>query len=230
MTTDLNTRGALYANLALAFDYPESDEDFDLLRDSLRALARQLETRGGLLLALDEFDAATRELSTASLAPMEEYTFLFARQTPCPLYETAYIPGNQGNMLADIAGFYRAFGMRIADDTHEPVDHLGAQLEFMTLLCAKETHARARNLSEQAEICHAARRAFFADHLGRWPLYLLARLEDRARLALYPALGHVLRAVLEIEARELHVALESPEQFAPSGPAAREEEPIECLV
>jgi DMSO reductase family type II enzyme chaperone len=230
MVTQLDARGALYANLAVAFDYPESAEDFELLRDSLRVSARQVEPSNGLGSALDAFDAATRELSSATLAPMEEYTYLFARQTPCPLYETAYIPGNQGNMLADIAGFYRAFEMRLADDVHEPVDHLGAQLEFMALLCAKETNAHANNMQEQAEICHAARRAFFSEHLARWALYLLARLEDRARLALYPALGRVLRAVLEIEARELGVELESPGHVAPVAHATTEEEPIECPV
>jgi TorA maturation chaperone TorD len=70
--------------------------------------------------------------------------------------------------MADIAGFYQAFGFRSGGSVRERPDHLSAELEFMYLLALKEAYAVENSLTEQAEICADAQRKFLQDHLAAW--------------------------------------------------------------
>ena len=60
------------------------------------------------------------------------------------LYETEYgrMRGMaKGNDLADVAGFYRAFGLELdTDQAHEMLDHIAVELEFYALLLLKQSH------------------------------------------------------------------------------------------
>ena len=47
----------------------------------------------------------------------------------------------QPHRLADLAAFYRAFGLELAADAAERQDHLCIELEFMSVLAAKEGYA-----------------------------------------------------------------------------------------
>lgn len=213
MLAELESRAALYSALALGFAYPEGGEDFESLLAHLQSAIR---------------DSQSAISNPRSLTPAEEYTFLFARQTPCPPYESSYCPAGMEQNLADIAGFYRAFGLQVAPAARERVDHIGSELEFMAVLCAKEARARQRGLTEQAEICRAARRAFLTDHLGRWAPAFAARVKDRARLPLYPALAETLLALLSREAEALGATLDPMPAAIPEEPAAVEESPAYC--
>lgn len=69
------------------------------------------------------------------------------------------------NALADIEGFYAAFGVECE---LERADALTNELEFMHLLIFKEEYALRQELPEaleKARICRDAQRAFFFDHL-----------------------------------------------------------------
>lgn len=74
----------------------------------------------------------------------------------------------QSQELADIAGFYRAFGLNVGGTVRERPDHLATELEFMYLLTLKEAYAQSNSMPEQAEICVDAQRKFLQDHLARW--------------------------------------------------------------
>lgn len=83
-------------------------------------------------------------------------------------YEGSNIPSTAGGItprLADIAGFYRAFGMTVSDDRP---DHIVAQLEFLALTLLAEADATERGDDEQAEISASATRSFLRDHIGGW--------------------------------------------------------------
>jgi nitrate reductase assembly molybdenum cofactor insertion protein NarJ len=85
-----------------------------------------------------------------------------------PPYECSNTPqsaaGHTG-ALADIAGFYAAFGRRISG---ERPDHLVAELEFMALVTLVEAEAIASGAAEQREVSASAARTFVRDHLGIW--------------------------------------------------------------
>ena len=73
----------------------------------------------------------------------------------CPAYETAYAhPFSRQRELADISGFYRAFGVQIEG---ERPDHLAVECEFASLLCTKEAIAGASGREEERVTTRRAR-------------------------------------------------------------------------
>jgi hypothetical protein len=91
--------------------------------------------------------------------------FALGRVAP---YEASCSPASIGGhtaKLADVSGFYRAFGFHV---TGERPDHVTAELEFTCWLLAAEAAARRAGDNDRAEVCDEARSAFVRDHLGGW--------------------------------------------------------------
>jgi nitrate reductase assembly molybdenum cofactor insertion protein NarJ len=89
------------------------------------------------------------------------------------LYETEYGRGRamvKGNELADIGGFYKAFGFELGgeDSVREMLDHVSVELEFYALLKMKQEYLRRENSNEGVEIVADARKKFLKEHLGRF--------------------------------------------------------------
>jgi TorA maturation chaperone TorD len=85
------------------------------------------------------------------------------------LYGTEHLAKNEfqrSNELADIMGFYRAFG--VEPDRDRP-DSLSGELEFMHYLIFKRLHALkngdTEDAREKARICQDAERKFFRRHV-----------------------------------------------------------------
>ena len=74
----------------------------------------------------------------------------------------------QSQEMADISGFYRAFGFQVGGEQRERPDYLGTELEFLYVLSLKEAYAAEQGIEEHVEVCVEARRLFLRDHLGRW--------------------------------------------------------------
>lgn len=134
-------------------------------------------------------------------------------------YETEFgLPHEfrQSQELADIAGFYRAFGFQLGGSRHERPDHLSTELEFMYLLALKEAYALENGMASQAGICQEAQRTFLRDHLGRWTSLFSASLRrsTEARLGthggsnLYPWLAQLAQEFIALELQLLGVQLE----------------------
>ncbi len=88
-----------------------------------------------------------------------------------PGYETGYRGDGifqQSSIMADIAGFYRAHGLRAGGAERERPDHITVELEFMAFLAKKEAMALQRKSSEQVEICRDTSALFLSEHLGCW--------------------------------------------------------------
>ena len=78
------------------------------------------------------------------------YVSALERPAGCSPYEGSYgaapLLAGKGAALADIAGFYAAFGM--TPGAAEVEDHIAAELEFMSVLALKEAAALAEGLVE----------------------------------------------------------------------------------
>lgn len=102
-----------------------------------------------------------------------EYIALFENGAQrCPIHETEYgrMRGMaKGNELADIAGFYTAFGLERADApaAKQMSDHLAVELEFYGTLLARQAALESRADAEGVFVVEDARRKFLVDHLGR---------------------------------------------------------------
>lgn len=122
--------------------------------------------------ALPERLLAYKRFSEAFASPdkkelLTEYDLLF-RAKEIWLYSIEYLAENEFqrvNYLADIAGFYRAFGL---ETDRERQDFLNIELEFMHILIAKQMYAlsgKIVNPEEKADICRIAQEKFFNTYL-----------------------------------------------------------------
>lgn len=106
----------------------------------------------------------------------DRHSHLFAQVRVAP-YESSYVKAGAGGhtgRLADIAGFYRAFGFEVRG---ERPDHVVAELEFASHLAIGVAHARTTGDAEAVEVYEHAWRTFVRDHLGGWLDRFAARLE-----------------------------------------------------
>ncbi len=178
--TELELQAIRFALAARLTSYPDAD-----FRPAVEALL----ATGAI--ERESVDALTAVLHDDDPDEVRsEYVALFDHGADrTPLYETEYgrMRGmSKGPELADLNGFYRAFGLLAADGSqhHEMGDHLGVELEFYSVLLARQARLLELADAEGVEIVEDARRKFLADHLGRFAGAIAAR-ENVARSASY---------------------------------------------
>lgn len=209
-------RAALLRVLAAAFAYPEAGHARRVGR-LFALLPRTREEPPALELALARAARAWEGATEGLLR--DEYARLFLGHAACTPRETAYGDGRRigGRTaeLADISGFYAAFGFALSDEDRQPPDHLCAELEFCSLLAIKAAYGMRRGRTEGGRIAEAALRSFLRDHLGRWVRAFCAEMERAGARSPYRELALLLEAALQAEMKRLRV------QPAPlPGPAA----------
>lgn len=170
--------------------------------EALERAARRLDAGGDYGLA--EAIAGLIRLAPPSPARLgRERERLFGhtlRGAVCP-YECEYggrVPLQQAHDLADLAGFYRAFGLRPATRAGERADHVACEMEFFEFLSAKEAVALAGGDREMAEITRRAARKFLRCHLGRFGIAFACRLEESASEDLFRHLARACAAFLRV--------------------------------
>ena len=132
-------------------------------------------------------------------------TFGHAARGSCPLNEIEYgdikaDPLFQPHRLADLAAFYRAFGLEVTEDAGERHDHICLELEFMCVLAAKEAYALEHQLdADQLAQCRETQRNFLREHLGRWTPAFTRRLASATNEPALRALAEFTRAFVESE-------------------------------
>lgn len=159
MNADTHLRRAqVYHFLAGAFLYPEENwlDDLPALYPILESLEVELPSIPPVWIGLD--------------ALQEGYRVAVGLSGSLP-YETEIGMPNefsQSQELADIAGFYHAFGFRVGGKVRERPDYLATELEFMGLLALKQAYAAQQGDMEHEQICSLAQASFLRDHLGCW--------------------------------------------------------------
>ncbi|MCP5111257.1 MAG: molecular chaperone TorD family protein, partial [bacterium] len=110
--------------------------------------------------------------------------------------------------LADIAGFYRAFGLERDSEKRERPDHLSLELEFMAHVIAREVHAEKSDdprLREKVSVCREAQRNFFEAHLAWWVPGFAELLHRTCTGGLYAALAPALASFVPLDRSYLGV-------------------------
>ncbi|MBI5783804.1 MAG: molecular chaperone TorD family protein [Gammaproteobacteria bacterium] len=179
---ELLARAAVFRLLARGFAYPAEDH----VRAMNQAFARLYESgrftgfSPRLALSLTRAQRAWR--CTDDENAKKEYVRLFLGSGPVSLHETAYGDGRRiaGRPveLADIGGFYAAFGFALSESDPDLPDHLCAELEFYSLLLVKEAYALSRGWLPKAHIAREATKTFLEQHLGRWIGALKSSLQE----------------------------------------------------
>jgi TorA maturation chaperone TorD len=199
-------RAAILRELARALDYPSSEARADIggrWHVVLAAAAGWPEgVRPALIQALERLDGADASLES-------EHVRLFGPAGRASLTETSY--GDAGRLLgksaalADVGGFYRAFGLKPGTEHPRPEDHLAFELEFLSVLAVKEAWAMSEGDEEALEVTRDATGKFLSEHLGTWIDAWLAVLRASDPPPFYDALGEVIQRLVRAECARLAV-------------------------
>jgi DMSO reductase family type II enzyme chaperone len=212
-------RSRMYLLLSLGFRYPAKDT-LAALREELGALLRDRRpppeisdlrraARDPLPLP-DSLAPLAKELRGLRLEALEsEYLRVFTHviTSDCHPCETAYTATHlfqQSQKLADLSGFYRAFGV---EPNAERADHVSVELEFMAYLAQKEAHALANGRPRKAETMRRTERGFLEDHLGVWVRTFARFVEKKAESGVYAALAKLALAFFEVEFSTLRASV-----------------------
>ncbi|MCR4346635.1 MAG: molecular chaperone TorD family protein [Sulfuricaulis sp.] len=204
----LLARAAVFRLLARGFAYPAEGHGHEMQRDFARLYEADRYTRftPPVALALTRAQQGWRHADGNETS--REYMRLFLGSGPVSLHETAYGDGRRiaGRPveLADINGFYAAFGLTLSESDPDLPDHLCTELEFYSLLLVKESYALTRGWLSRARLAREAAKTFLEQHLGRWTEPLRASLQEHNG-GLYLDLANAVAATVEAECKRLRV-------------------------
>ena len=195
-------RSALYEGLALGFRAPTEEAVARLASgegaSALADAAAVLDAAWGTGLAdLARSLASPRPPSVESLEASHRRLFGHTARGIVPAYETEYgedsvfLPAQE---MSDLAGFFRAFGLRLEPAEHERIDHLSCECEFLLFLTRKEAFACESGDGAMRDECRRAARLFLRDHLGRFAPAFGKRLAREEPGGFYGALGELCAA------------------------------------
>jgi TorA maturation chaperone TorD len=153
-----------------------------------------------------------------------EATFGLLVSAACPPYETEYINGKfdfqRSNNLADVSGYYQAFGLTGSRAHPERQDHIALELEFMAFLLGMERQAADGDRAQREErlsVCREAQSRFLHEHLAWWVPAFAKLLCHQDRNGFYSAVGTYLAALIPAERALLNVGTQS-RRVTPSPP------------
>ena len=212
-------RARLYALLANAWRHPEKAfvdalldrEDRGLLPAPSEGFLESLNASiRSVVEACDRFrDCPEPELLTKLRA---EHARLFGHSVrgSCPSYELEYGRSEiiqQTAELADLSGFYNAFGLDLRDSAFERGDHISVECEFLSVLCAKQAWGLRQGQVEMTETCLDAQRLFLRDHLARWSPAFAHRVAKADFDGFYGRVATLTLTLIEEECREFGIPM-----------------------
>ncbi len=142
-----------------------------------------------------------------------EYTRLFRGikrdYSPPPPYESVYREEDGrvfGALTAVVRNQYRRHGFDVPSElTSEPSDHISLELEFMHLLCSRETEALDAKDDQAVSALRLAQREFLEEHLLAWTPSLRQDVEKFDRGGLFSGLLRFTEGWLDFDYRN-HIA------------------------
>jgi TorA maturation chaperone TorD len=199
--TDATARAVMYSLLANGFALPTPGR-LTLLGRTLIPATLLLEVGQEMREMLHHLAAdLPGEVSVARDHHMSLFPPITSQDAPG--YETAYRGDGifqQSALLADIAGFYRAQGLRAGGPERERPDHITVELEFMAVLARKQVRALRDSRQDEADICADMSSLFIRDHLGCWGPAFGRRAAAVATSPWYRGLGGLLATWIEADA------------------------------
>ena len=220
-------RARLYKAIALAFDRPGAAPAMVAHRETIAEQFADAAER------LDEWLGADIDPSAHDGQPLAETAAAVVETMPIDdadarsayadafgvegegtvsQYEVTYAPGTlvtNTDRIADIAGFYRAFGLDLSEDERDRADALPTQLEFCQHLALSRA-VLTESGDDGVEIVTDATAAFLEDHLGRWIPRFVDEVRDEVDEPYYHALVDLLEAVVAMDVDHFDV---DPDEF-----------------
>lgn len=199
-------RSQIYGLLACALRYPDEQLFADLREGKWQEVAAQAALHSGA-----ESEDLFRELQllTGSLAESlgeleASYTTLFSAGLVCPHHESDYVARHafqNAEVMADVAGCYGAFGLRVSGAYRELPDFLGTELEFLHVAAWQEANALREGNLEAAHRCFEAQETFLIEHVGAWISGFRKQVEQSGACRFYAALARLVETFILAQCR-----------------------------
>ncbi|MCP5004128.1 MAG: hypothetical protein GY941_09335 [Planctomycetes bacterium] len=131
----------------------------------------------------------------------------------CPPYEM-YFSGShiwqQTQDLADISGFYKAYGLEMDEgDSANRWDHVAVELEFLHFMTYKLAYAIENNHDkEEIELCLAGKKKFLMAHIGRWIYAFSTTVGKKSPLEFYRQVSKLANTFVHLEMERLEIDTE----------------------
>jgi putative dimethyl sulfoxide reductase chaperone len=217
-------RARLYKLASMAFDRPDEEFEEALLSGTFEE--QLLESAA----ALDDEALEEHARQVAEAAPINEdgvdnlYSdwatlFGFEEGGNISQYQIEYSPGTlvtSTDVLADISGFYGAFGLSMDEGNRERVDHLCIQLEFLSHLALQTAYLEQDGDETGIEVLTDAQGSFLEDHLGRWTGRFRETVAEDADVDFYRALAALVDGLADDDTDRFGVEPREFEETPPS--------------
>jgi putative dimethyl sulfoxide reductase chaperone len=140
----------------------------------------------------------------------------------CPPYEM-YFSGShiwqQTQDLADISGFYKAYGIEMAEgEISSRWDHVAVELEFLHFLTYKLAYAIENHGEEEQESCLEAKKKFLNAHIGRWIQAFSRAVWKKSPEKFYRQATKLANSFVHIEMAKLDVDAEEIDEYQGNEP------------
>ena len=191
----------IYKILSLGLAYPE-EGNWAMIDKTIMSIEDLLE--GEMSTRVDRFKKDLLKNQRRIDDIRADYLSIFDTGRKISPYETEYIGEKVTRKpfeLADIAGFYSAFGFDVKEDIRnkESLDHISIELEFMAILTWKEEYARERSQDENLRIVQDARMKFLKEHLAKWGFFYCRQICGLSENDFFKSLAEILQLVLTLE-------------------------------
>jgi len=200
-------RACVYQLLSQSLIYPDDDVVTEMIETDLPQAREAMEfLPADIGPELAAFGDQLTNISKPELKSLHGHVFSHVVSADCPPCEAFYTAKEifqETTELADIAGFFKAFGLTLAEN--ERVDHISVELEFMHFLTYKEAYAQTHHDPAKARFCRDTQRKFIRDHLGRWATHFARLLDQMADGGYYSSLASLLEKFISSEVAFLRV-------------------------
>ncbi len=129
---------------------------------------------------------------------------LVVSSAACPSHETEYVSGKEvfqrSHALADVSGFYRAFGLAPSRRFPDRPDHISRELEYMACVVGLEHAATKSGDRKRATVCRDAQRRFLEEHIAWWvPAFARLLSHEASGSGFHGAVAALLMALIPAE-------------------------------
>ncbi len=140
----------------------------------------------------------------------------------CPPYEM-YFSGShiwqQTQDLADISGFYKAYGLEVSDEgVASRWDHIAVELEFLHFLTYKLAYAIENHGEKEQEACLYAKKKFLHAHIGRWIKAFSTAVWKKSPEDFYRQAAKLANSVVHLDMEKLNVDAEEIDEYQGNEP------------
>ena len=157
------------------------------------------------------------QVGSDEVAPLQEvYSTLFIGSDSrgvIPLHETGWVDKTSlaiPQVLASLDRLYRREGVSLSSQAYVK-DHITAQLEFMALLCGRESEAWESGDAGEARRVLESQRGILGDHLALWVPSLERALAERDTMGVYHVTAQAVHGLVCHDAGLAEALLEATE-------------------